>query len=128
MSTEKEKFIAQIKKNLEMNGFPTKRVSLPLEKMYEIADSKGLSFNAILDELKNEGIQSISETEKIVFFQEQENDENPFNMNPEMMEKAQDMLSKMSPDQLKEMQDMITNMSDEERAELMKKAKDMGMF
>ena len=35
-----DEFITQIIKNLEANGFPAKVVSLPTEKMYEIADNK----------------------------------------------------------------------------------------
>ena len=61
-------FIDQIIKNLETNGFPIKRVSLPTEKMFEIADNKGLSFNAVLDEMKvSHQILGAIEDEKIVF-------------------------------------------------------------
>jgi hypothetical protein len=126
-----ENFINQIIKNLESNGFPTKRVSLPTEKMYEIADNKGLSFNAVLEEMKNtNGIHSEIGPEKTVFFKEQEQAANPFSGmdQADMMKQAQEMMSNMDPDELKRMQDMLMNMSPEEKENLMKKGKEMGLI
>ena len=45
-------FIVKIMSTLEKNGFPEKRVSLPLEKMYESAHAKGLNFNKVLEFLE----------------------------------------------------------------------------
>ena len=118
-----QKFIEQIIKNLESNGFPAKRVSLPTERMYEIADEKGLSFNAVLDEMKkSHGITADIGPERTIFWQDRK-------MNhADMFAQAQEMMSKMGPEELKQMQDMVMNMSPEQKAELMKKAKDMGMM
>ena len=126
-----EAFIQQIIKNLEANGFPAKKVSLPTEKMYEIADNKGLSLNTVIDAMKTEHqiIADIGD-EKIVFQKETLEDSNsPFaNMDQaQMMAKAQEMMSQMDPAELKRMQDMFMNMSDEEKADIMQKGKDMGI-
>lgn len=67
-NNSKENFIEQIKKNLEINGFPHKKVSFDLMKMYEVADDKGFSFNDILLELESEhSIEHEKSTEKIIF-------------------------------------------------------------
>ncbi len=61
-------FIANIVKNLEKNGFPDKRVSLPLEKLYESAYNKDLNFNRVLEFLSEKEIQHEKTAEKIIFF------------------------------------------------------------
>ena len=115
-------FIEQIKKNLTNNGFPMKKVSLPLEKMYEVADEKGLNFNAVLDELKNNhGINHTKEVEKIIFYPELPEGQGDW------MTKAQEMMSKMDPEQLRKIQEQIMNMSPEEKEKMMEQARKMGM-
>ena len=124
-----QEFKEQIIKNLENNGFPHKKVSLPTEKMYEIADDKGLSLNKVLETMKDEdGIHFEIGDEKIVFSKVVVNETNFPNLNPEMMQKAQEMMSKMDPAELQKIQDQIANMSDEEKEEMMEKAKGMGLF
>ncbi len=126
-------FAAQILKNLETNGFPSKKVSLPTEKMYEVADKKGHSLNTVLDYMRDEmNVESAIETEKIVFSPlAKETEVNDFGFDgvtPDMMAKAQEMMAKMDPNQLKEMKDKVMNMSDDERAKMMSEAKKMGMM
>jgi hypothetical protein len=112
----------QILKNLEMNGFPEKKVSLPLEKMYEVADEKGENLNTILEELKTAGVDHEKTADKIVF-------KNGFpNLGPDALKKAQEMMAKMDPNEMQKVQDQIANMSDEEKAKLMEQAKAMGLF
>jgi hypothetical protein len=124
-----QEFIDQIKKNLEANGFPDKKVSLPTEKMYEIADKKGLSLNKVLEEMKEkDSIHFEIGDEKIVFSKVVVNQESFPNLNPDMMQKAQEMMSKMDPAELQKIQEQIANMSDEEKEEMMEKAKGMGLF
>lgn len=118
-----EKFIEQILKNLENNGFPHKRVSLPTEKMYEIADNKGLSLNKALDGLKaKHNITSEIGADKIVFSKEVAMSQE------DMYAQAQEMMSKMSPEEMQRMQEMVMNMSPEQKEELMQKGKDMGLI
>lgn len=133
-----KEFVEKILQTLKTNGFPQKRVSLPTEKMYEVADSKGFSFNQVLEQLKSEHqiVAQIGD-EKIVFSQEVA--ETSFagmdglaglaGMDPqEMMKQAQEMMTKMDPAELKKLQEMFTNMSDEQKEEVMKKGKDLGII
>lgn len=122
-------FKEQILKNLNANGYPEKKVSLPTEKMYEIADTKGLSLNKVLEELREEeGLSYDVGDEKIVFSKIEVNEESFPNLNPDMMQKAQEMMSKMDPAELQKIQDQIAGMSDKDREEMMEKAKGMGLF
>lgn len=110
-------------KNLQSNGFPAKKVSFPLETLYEKADEKGENLNAILDDLENTlKIKHEKTLDKIIF-----SADIPKNKE-DMMQQAQDMMANMSPEQLKEVQDMVANMSDEEKAQMMEQAKKMGLF
>ena len=140
MDTTKQ-FISQIEENLKRNGYPDKKVSLPLEKMYEVADSKGLSFNAVLKVMKEEhGVEGLLETDRVIFSPVKENQStpnSPFSLNPEdlknmdqdeLKEKAQSFMKSMSPEQMAEIQKTFNNMSQEEKDELMKKGKEMGLL
>lgn len=120
-------FTAKILQTLTANGFPEKRVSLPTDKMFEVAQSKGLSFNDVLQSLKTDhNIESKIGPDKIIF--------SPLDreipaMNPEeMMRQAQEMMAKMSPEEVKKIQEMFSNMSEEEKEKMMKKGKDLGIL
>ncbi|MBT3983091.1 MAG: hypothetical protein HOE90_17180 [Bacteriovoracaceae bacterium] len=126
-----ESFIKNIIKTLTENGFPQKKVSLPTEKMYEVADNKGLSFNKVMEEMKeHHNIDYNVDGERIIFSDPTPAQEAPTgNMSQaEMMAQAQEMMKNMDPEELKKMQEMFTNMSDEEKADIMKKGKDMGII
>lgn len=118
-------FMNQILKNLETNGFPDKSVSFPTEKMYEIADNKSLSLNAVLEKLNTEHqIQADIGDDRIVFSKVQAVEDN----DPEdMMKKAQEMMAQMDPAELEKMKNMFMNMSEEEKEEILQKGKDMGI-
>ena len=98
-----DKFIESIISNLEQNGFPAKKVSLPTEKMFEIADKKGLSFNKVLDKMEADfEICSDIGDEKIIFSKKLAE------MNQEdMMAQAQKMMSQMDPDELERIKNMF---------------------
>lgn len=115
-------FKEQIIKNLTKNGFPSKKVSFELEKLYELADSKNESLNTILDELDVEGTQHIKEGDKIIFFEATKDDQQ------DMMKKANEAMSNMSDEELNKIKEMAENMSDEEKAQMMEQAKKMGLF
>jgi len=127
-----DEFIQSILKNLKVNGFPEKKVSFPVEKMYEISDDKGFSFNSVLDRLNSEhGINAAIEVEKVVFNKSNEKAQtNPmeFLKDPNFMQQASEMLKNMDPNQLKQYQTMFENMSEEEKAQVLKKGKDMGII
>ncbi len=122
MSDELNSFKDQVLKNLTNHGYPQKKISLPLEKMYEVADNKGLNFNKVLELLKAEGHESEITTEKVIFSPAQKEEDISG-----MFAQAQDMMANMSPEQLQSIQEMILGMSQEDREELLKKGKDMGL-
>lgn len=105
-----------------MNGFPEKKVSLPLEKMYEVADEKGENLNTILDEMKVLGIDHDKEEDKIIFKSALPN------MTGDSIKRAQEMMAKMDPEELKKIQEQIVNMTPEEKEKLLEQAKAFGLF
>jgi DNA-binding transcriptional MerR regulator len=118
-------------KNLNANGFPLKKVSLPLEKMYEVADDKGVNFNKILELLKQEGINSEKTSDKIIFSKINNTADSLYadfqNLSPaEMMKKAAEMMKSMSPEQMAEIKKQYDSMTPKQREEIMKKGKEMG--
>lgn len=118
-------FMNIIEKNLIDNGFPQKNVSLPLEKVYEAADNRGISFNTVRDRLKVEkSIDLELNEEKILFFPVKI--ENSFS--PEMLKKATEFLDKMSPEQKNSILDKISKMSDAEKADILEQGKKMGVL
>ena len=142
-------FIVQIMKNLEKNGFPAKKVALPLERMYESAYQKGLNFNKVLSFLSDKGIFHEKTTEKIIFSSEPPT---PAKTTPpegpdlsallagldlgglrgkspgEMLQGAMEMLAKLSPEQRAAMENLYGDMSEEQKNDIMKKAKEMGLL
>lgn len=112
----------QIISNIETNGFPAKKVSLPLEKMYEVADNKGENLNKILEELKAQGIDHEKTTDKIIFKSALPN------LDPQAFAKAQEMMKGMGEQEMQKLQEQVANMSDEEKEKLMEQAKAMGLF
>lgn len=113
-------FIEKILQILRTNGFPEKRVSLPTEKMYEAADTKGFSFNQVLERLKSEhGVEAKVGAEKIIFSRLAQED---------LIKQAQDMMAQMDPEELRRMQAMFESMSPEQKEELFRKGKDLGLI
>jgi DNA-directed RNA polymerase specialized sigma54-like protein len=115
-------FKEQIIQNLSKNGFPSKKVSFDLEKLYELADSKNESLNNILDELDKVGTHHFKEGDKIIFFEEARGEQE------DMMKKANEAMANMSEDEINKIKEMAENMSDEEKAQMMEQAKKMGLF
>lgn len=117
-------FTQKILQTLKNNGFPEKRVSLPTDKMFEVAESKGFSFNEVLEKLKTEhNVESKIGPDKIIFSQVSAK-----MSQEEMMKQAQEMMSKMDPEELRKIQEMFNNMTPEEKEEIMKKGKDLGII
>lgn len=112
-------FLANLEGILTRNGYPAKRVALPLEKMYEVAHGKGLNFNKALVMLEERGVAHEKTDEKIVFFPKEDL--------ASMMRRAEEMLKTLSPEQLADIQKMYEGMTDEQRAEMMEKARAMGL-
>ncbi|MBF0313841.1 MAG: hypothetical protein HQK52_10525 [Oligoflexia bacterium] len=134
MASEKDLFVEKIIQTLQANGFPEKKVTLPLEKMYEISESKKLNFNDVLTELAAQGINHEKLSDKILFSQVEQNNQDIHQkifdrlkgMDPkDMMKNAQSILSSMSPEELQAMQEMYQSMTPSQREELAKRAQEM---
>lgn len=122
-------FIEKILQTLKSNGFPEKRVSLPTEKMYEVSESKGFSFNQVLEQLKVEHeVSAEIGPDKIVFSRITLESSIPEMGQEEMIRQAQEMMSKMDPEELRKLQEMFTNMTPEQKEEILKKGKDLGLI
>ncbi len=118
-------FIEKILETLNASGFPDRRVSLPTEKMYEVADLKGLSLNNVLEVMKIEhGVDAQIGPDKIIFTKIEAMQKSQENI----MQEAQEMLSKMDPSELQKLQEMFSNMSPEEKNEIMKRGRDLGLI
>jgi hypothetical protein len=125
-----EPFIDNLVRILEKNGYPQKRVALPLERLYESAYEKQLNFNKALELLLSRGIDHEKTAQKIIFFPREsatavESDgAKDFGS---MMAQAMEMLNKLTPEQRSELEKMVMNMSEEEKGQMMRKAQDMGL-
>ena len=113
-------FLEKVQKNLTANGFPEKKVSFPLETLYEKAEEAGVNFNQVREELEKLGIQTTSEGDKLVFSMEQDKGN--------LFQKAQEMMSNMSDEQRNELFSRFQNMSEEEKAALYEQGKKMGLI
>ena len=123
-------FVEKIENTLTKNGYPEKRVALPLERMYESAYQKGLNFNRVLDVLSQRGISHEKTNEKFIFFPSLESVNSAEFSGvdfSEMMSKAAELLKGMSPEQIAEMQRMVSDLTPEQREEMMRKARDLGI-
>ena len=130
-------FIANLMRNLEKNGFPDKKVALPLERLYEDAHDKGVNLNKVLAFLaESKDVQHTKTAQKIIFHQsavpapdagqpEPAADDQPDLAS--MMAQANEFVRNMSPEKMQEIQDMVMNMSDEQKAEIMEQAKKLGL-
>ena len=156
MSVDPEdQFIEFIKSTLEKNGYPDKKVSLPLAKVQSAAEAKGLDLDMILSRLKMGSIYSEMTAEKIIFSNTEAEEPaaagNPFasmgdmgglgdmlggldigslqNMSQEeIMGQVSNLMGNMTPEQQASMMEMYQNMSDEDKENIMDKGKDMGLF
>lgn len=111
-------FVASITRTLEKNGYPGKRVALPLDRMYATAYDKGLNFNKALSELEERGVAHEKTEQKVIFFPKQAAAPDLSSM-PDM--------SNMG-DMLAQARAMVEGLSPEEQAEFMRKAKEMGLI
>jgi hypothetical protein len=140
-------FVANLRRVLEKNGFPTRRVALPLERLYESAYERGLNFNKVLEHLAASGVAHEKTADRILFAvaevapasaADADVAAGPFGAFldgfpgalPEgldaMMAMAAEMMKTMSPEQLAALQAQVASMSEDERAAMMDKARELG--
>jgi hypothetical protein len=134
-------FADRILEQLAKHGFPERRVAFPLERMYESADAKGLSFNKVLEVLAERGVGHEKTPEKVIFapaaIAPSFPDAGTFagldpamfaGLSPEeLMGMAQAAMQQMGPDQLAAMRAMFEGMTPEEQAALMEQARKLGL-
>ncbi len=99
---------------LTKNGYPGNHVALPIDRMYEVAHTKGLNFNKVLSALAERGIGHKKEGNRLIFSQanvdEPSETRNPFDnfdigSIPQdkmkgLMEQAAKMMGNMSPEEM----------------------------
>ncbi len=146
-SDKYRKFTQSVIDNIKKNGFPDKKVSFPLDQLYDSAYNKGLNFNKVLETLDLIKIGHVKTTEKIIFYPKDKMDapvehwfdpkinevmkhvtlDNFKGVNlEEMLQKANSMVDSMSSEQKEKMLSMYENMTDEEKQEMINKAKELG--
>lgn len=149
-------FVEKIEKNLAKNGFPEKKVSLPLAKVEASARDNELDLEMILSRLSMTGVYSCIVEDKIYFAAESISASDfsasvetpPSGMpdlsgmfsggmpdlssfagkNPQQMqEQAMKIMEGMTPEQQEKLMQMWMNMPAEEKENLMDKVKGMGV-
>lgn len=118
-----DEFLGHILKSLEKNGYPDRRVGLPLERMYEVAYDKGLNFNKALTLLEERGVSHEKSAERVIFFPKAA----AAKSFKDMMAEAQKAVDSMSPQVRDELMKMYQNMTAEQKADIVKKAQEMGL-
>lgn len=114
-----ESMVASVARNLEKNGFPGRSVAFPLEKLYESAHERGINFNKVREGLRQRGIESELEGNRVIFFKAIPKNDLGFDLsdafsmfeslrhNTGLMDQMRDAMANLSPDQLKEMSKMV---------------------
>jgi hypothetical protein len=134
-------FVDHIVEQLAKNGFPERRVSFPLERMYESADAKGLSFNRVLEMLAERGIAHEKTPEKVIFAPAMVTPSIPdagafAGFDPAMLgglsqedlvAAAQAAMQQMGPEQLEALRAMLEGMTPEEQAVMLEQARKLGL-
>jgi hypothetical protein len=136
-----EAFVEHVAKQLDKNGYPERSVSFPIERMYEAAAAKGLSFNKVLEVLAERGVAHEKTPEKVIFSPAIAEPAFPAGgafpgLDPSMfagmsreqlMAAAQAAMQQLGPEQLEAMRAMVEGMTPEQQAEMMEQAKKLGL-
>jgi hypothetical protein len=132
-------FVDSVVAQLTKNGYPERRVAFAIERMYEAADAKGLSFNKVLELLAERGIAHEKTPEKVIFAPAavaspaavgfEGFDPAMFaGMSPEQLfATAQAAMQQMAPDQLAALRAMVEGMTPEQQAEMVEQARKLGL-
>lgn len=137
-------FVDGVVAQLAKNGYPERRVSFPLERMYESASAKGLSFNKVLERLAERGIGHEKTPEKVIFAPASLASPVPTpgadgafpgfdpavlaGMSQEqLMAAAQAAMQQMGPEQLAAVRSMVEGMTPEQQAAMFEQARKLGL-
>ncbi len=138
---EIDQIIETIVRNLQKNGFPDSRVSLPKNALEFFVKKHDYELEDVLYEMQQNEVHSKIEEARIIFsadvFSDSQKEEIPEgfdfsalkNMDlSKLKEKAESMMSQMSPEERRRYEDMYAKMSPEERQKIFEQAKSMGLF
>lgn len=134
-------FVEHVVQQLAKNGFPERRVSFPIERMYESAAAKDVSFNKVLDALAERGIAHEKTPEKVIFLPATTAPSFPdpsafAGLDPSMfaglskgqlMAAAQTAMQQMGPEQVASMRAMLEGMTPEQQAQMVEQARKLGL-
>jgi len=132
-------FVDQVLTQLRKNGYPERRVAFPLERMYESASAKGLSFNRVLELLGERGVGHEKTTEKVIFAPASV----PAPASPDiagfdpalfagmsqeqLFSAAQAAMQQMGPERLAALRAMVEGMTPEQQAAMLEQARKLGL-
>lgn len=126
-----EEFIELIMRNLNKNGFPERRVSFDMEKLYELAEDRRISLNNVLDHMKTQGVDHDKKGDKIIFKVSAPQQPDFSGLPPDFLAQAQAMMGSMSEDELDATRAMVQErlgaMNEQERDQLFAQIKGMGL-
>jgi hypothetical protein len=134
-------FIDRLVAQLTKNGYPERRVAFAIERMYESADAKGLSFNKVLEVLAERGIAHEKTPEKVIFghppVARPSPDADAFagfdpallaGMSQEqLLAAAQAAMQQMGPDQLAAVRALVEGMTPEQQAAMVEQMRKLGL-
>ena len=132
-------FVDSVVAQLTRNGYPERRVAFAIERMYEAANSKGLSFNKVLEVLAERGIAHEKTPEKVIFVPAQvaAPAAHPFTgfdpamfagmSQEQLLAAAQAAMQQMDPEQLAAVQAMLEGMTPEQQAAMIEQARKLGL-
>lgn len=132
-------FVDRVVAQLTKHGYPERRVAFPIERMYESAAAKGLSFNTVLDVLRERGIAHEKTPEKVVFAPAEAEASLPglegfdpamlAGMSQEqMLAAAQAAMQQMDPEQIAAVRAMLEGMTPEQQAAMIEQARKLGLL
>lgn len=137
ISDELAAFVERVVLQLQKNGYPERRVSFPIEKLYESAYAKGLSFNRVLAILAERGVAHEKTPEKIIFSADEGQPPDPLagleasvlaGMSQEQLYAAAEAaISKMSPERVAALRAMVEGMTPEQQAAMVEQARKLGI-
>ena len=132
-------FVESVVAQLTKNGYPERRVAFPIERMYEVADAKGLSFNKVLEVLAERGIAHEKTPEKVIFAAAGQAAPVPSafeGFDPAMfagmsqeqiMAAAQAAMQQMDTDQIAALRAMVEGLTPEQQAAMIEQARKLGL-
>jgi hypothetical protein len=132
-------FVDRVVAQLAKNGYPERHVAFPIERMYESAAAKGLSFNKVLELLAERGIAHEKTPEKVIFAPAVVAPSLPdafAGFDPAMfagmsqeqlIAAAQAAMQQMGPEQVAALRAMVEGMTPEQQAAMLEQAKKLGL-